>query len=162
MATIKTTQATAQDNRGITLANHPSARDIQQHTKFARFSVTLATALVNADIIKLGSLQQDGATIIPELSSYVVTLGDGSTAVTLSGKLQSVLGTATAVDETAVEAIASGSALHAQFNRTTAGTNTSLEAAHYLQFLVTALTTGGSNAAVIAFDIAYRVSKACG
>jgi hypothetical protein len=135
---------------------------VAAHDAVVGFSYTLLAALINGDAIKLGSLQQDGAVIIPELSTYVIVEGDGGTNVALSGKLQSVLGSASAVDESAVEAIDTGSALHAAFNRTSTGLNTTMEAASYLQFLVTALTTGGSANAILHFDIAYRVAKACG
>lgn len=75
--TFKTTLASAQENRGITREAHPSARDIQQPLKFAKFEYTHgSTAAADDDMIALGSLQVEGAVIVPELSS-VWNVGGG-------------------------------------------------------------------------------------
>ena len=75
--TYKSAEATAQDNRAITRESHPSARTLQQPVRFAKFTVTLSAVLLAADILKLGSLQIDGAVVIPEQSRMTRTTAGG-------------------------------------------------------------------------------------
>lgn len=160
--TYKSAEATAQDTRVTGLASHPSARPLQQPVRFAKFSVTLSAILLAADILKLGSLQLDGAVVIPEQSRITRTTAGGGTAVTTVFTLQSVLGTAAAVAESAAATLATGTASTIAFARTTAATNTVLDAASYLQLLIGTVTAAGNVGDVLTVEIAYRHEKASG
>lgn len=158
MATYKTPIAEAQDSRASSRTGSVSARDIQQIIKYATFTATLTAPVVNGDIFKLGSLQIEGAVIIPELCTLVAAI-PSTTAINLVGKIQSVTGTAAAVDESANVTLNTGSALFVKPARKTNGTNTVLGVADYLRFLVGTLTTGGAVGDTITFEIAYRSAK---
>lgn len=160
MATYKTDQAYSQDNRVTLREQHPSARTLQQPVRFAKFTITQTAALVAADIIKLGSLQQDGAVIIPEQCRIV----GSSASAKFNATLQSVTGTASAVDESTAVTHNGASAKITALTRTAAGTNTSLDASAYLQILIATVTSfaGGSAADTLTFEIAYRVEKSAG
>jgi hypothetical protein len=158
--TYKSAEATAQDNRAILRNSHPSARALQQPVLFAKFSVTLSAVLLANDILKLGSLQTEGAVVIPELCKLVRTTAGGGTAVNTAFKLQSVLGSASAVDESASATLNTGSAAFIALARTTAGTNTVLDAASYLQLLIGTVTAAGNVGDVITVEVAYRHEKA--
>jgi hypothetical protein len=160
--TYKSAEATAQDTRTISRAVHPSARKLQQPVRIARFQVTLTAVLLEADILKLGSLQMGGAVVIPEMSRLIRTTAGGATAITTAFKLQSVLGSASAVDESASASLATGTASHIVLARTTAATNTVLDAASYLQLLIGTVTAAGNVGDVITAEIAYRSEKASG
>lgn len=162
MPTYKSAEATAQDNRAITRESHPSARTIQQPVRFAKFTVTLSAVLLAADLLKLGSLQVDGAVVIPELSRITRTTAGGGTAVTTVFTLQSVLGTAAAVAESAAATLATGTSATIILARTTAATNTVLSAESYLQLLIGTVTAAGNIGDVLTVEIAYRHEKASG
>ena len=76
--------------------------------------------------------------------------------------LQSVLGSAAAVAESAAATLNTGSAATIAFARTTAATNTVLNAESYLQLLIGTVTAAGQVGDVITVEIAYRHEKASG
>lgn len=162
MPTYKSAEATLQDSRATARDGQGSARKLQQPLRFAKFQVTLSAVLLAADILKLGSLQLDGAVVVPELSRLIRTTAGGGTAVTTVFTLQSVLGSAAAVAESAAATLATGTASHIAFARTTAATNTVLEAASYLQLLIGTVTAAGNVGDVLTVEIAYRHEKASG
>lgn len=159
MSTLKTTFRTDQDNRGITRTAHPSARDVQQEVKFAVFSYTLAAAMVAADVLQLGSLQVEGAVVIPELSRVKVS----SSSIKAIYTLQSLATTsgASAVAESAALTLDGASALHAPLVRVASGNNTSLAHDSNLQVLISTVSgfAGGSAADVVTVEVAYRSPK---
>jgi hypothetical protein len=162
MATYKSAEATAQDLRGITREAHPSARKLQQDLRYAKFQVTLSAVLLAADLLKLGSLQMDGAVVIPELSRITRTTAGGGTAINTVFTLQSVLGSAAAVAEAAAATLNTGTSATIALARTTAAVNTVLEAASYLQLLIGAVTAAGNVGDVLTVEVAYRVEKHVG
>lgn len=162
MATYKSNEALAQDSRVNTLVSHPSARPLQQPVRFAVFTVQLTAVLLAADVYKLGSLQLDGAVVVPELSRLVRATAGGGTAVNTVFTLQSQLGSATAVAESATATLNTGSASHVALARTSAAVNTVLSADHHLQLLVGTVTAAGNVGDVLTVEIAYRNEKASG
>lgn len=146
--TFKTPLATAQENRGLTREAHPSARDIQQPLKFAKFEYTQGSvAAADDDMFLLGSLQVEGAVIIPELSR-VWNVGGGD--ADLDVKLRT--GT---TDLTSLASIDNNSVA---FTRPTGLTVPALGAADFIHAFVDnyeALAAGE----VLHFEIAYRSAK---
>src|SRR5688572_9135751 len=69
MADFKTQLYLDQAERGFRRDANANARGIQQPLRYAYFTYTLAGTEANADQILLGSLQTDGAVIVPEASS---------------------------------------------------------------------------------------------
>jgi type IV secretory pathway TrbL component len=169
MATYKTTFATAQDKRSYDRSSQPSARDVQQPLNFAVFSFTLTAALVANDILKLGSIEVDGAVIVPELCRIV----GSSASAKFNATIQSVTNGAAAVSESGAITHNGASAKHTAFTRTAAGTNTSLStgkpdvAGTYtgstLQLLIETVASfaGGAADDTLQVEIAYRTPKGC-
>ncbi|WP_265595589.1 hypothetical protein [Verrucomicrobium sp. BvORR106] len=154
--TYKSAEAAAQDSRAVSRESHPNARLLQQTVRFAKFNITLSAVLLANDILKLGSLQMDGAVVIPELSRLTRVTAGGGTAINTAFKLQSVLGTAAAVDESASATLNTGTSATIVLARTTAAVNTVLTPDSALQLLIGTVTAAGNAGDVVAVEVAYR------
>lgn len=157
--TYKSAEAVAQDGRGSLREAHGSARVLQQPLRFAKFTVTLSAVLLANDVLKLGSLQMDAAVVVPELSRITRVTAGGGTAINTAFKLQSVLGTAAAVDESASATLNTGTAATINLARTTAAVNTVLDAQSVLQLLIGTVTAAGNVGDVVVVEVAYRAVR---
>jgi hypothetical protein len=90
MATFKTTLRAEQETAAYKLHSQPSFRPVQSELKIAVFSYTFAGTEATTDVIELGSLGVEGATVIPELSRIRDT--GGAQDIDVSVKLTAMVG----------------------------------------------------------------------
>jgi hypothetical protein len=152
VSTFKTQIALDQEQRSIRRDANPSARPLQQPLRIAKFSYSLVGTEAVSDLIVLGSLQTDGAVIIPELSRGYITNAAGTAAgtATLSARLERV---SNGDDLTVTGALAARAALTPLTTRVTP----TVDAGDYIQAVVTAISNVATD--VLHLEIAYRTDK---
>jgi|GEM_PF-5675590 len=149
MATFKTGFASEQENAVKVRNAFPSHRGVQQPLRYAKFEYTLTGDEANTDVIVLGSLQTEGAVIVPELCSVWNTgSGDADLDVTLQNATGAVaLSGAASVDNSRV-ALARPAGL----------TVPVLKMGDFIQVTLSSVEAATADE-VLHFEIAYRGDK---